>query len=360
MNILDRAIKRFGPDAPEASLSSSSARPGDRRGAGRTTAASRSSPPPARPAWARSSGPRSPRASAARILELGGNNAMIVAPSADLDLAIRARSSSPPSAPPASAAPRSAASSSTGRSAPSSPTGWSRPTRSLPIGDPRKDGDAGRPADRPRRASTRCRRRSSAPRPRAASRPWRRNGRRRRAERRRLSSSRRSSRCRRRRRSCARRPSRRSSTCSSYDDLDEAIAIHNDVPQGLSSSIFTLNMREAETFLSAAGTDCGIANVNIGTSGAEIGGAFGGEKETGGGRESRLRRLEGLHAPADQHGQLFGQAAAGAGRPVRLLAPRWDSAPEMERPTPAPISRCGRTEAIAGCAPLRNARRCPR
>jgi aldehyde dehydrogenase (NAD+) len=71
-----------------------------------------------------------------------------------------------------------------------------------------------------------------------------------------------------------------------YDSFDEAIAIHNDVPQGLSSSIFTLNMREAETFLSTAGSDCGIANVNIGPSGAEIGGAFGGEKETGGGRES--------------------------------------------------------------------------
>ena len=71
-----------------------------------------------------------------------------------------------------------------------------------------------------------------------------------------------------------------------YDTLDEAIALHNDVPQGLSSSIFTLNQREAETFMSAAGSDCGIVNVNIGTSGAEIGGAFGGEKNTGGGRES--------------------------------------------------------------------------
>ena len=71
-----------------------------------------------------------------------------------------------------------------------------------------------------------------------------------------------------------------------YETLDEAIALQNDVPQGLSSCIFTLNMREAETFLSAAGSDCGIANVNIGPSGAEIGGAFGGEKETGGGRES--------------------------------------------------------------------------
>ena len=71
-----------------------------------------------------------------------------------------------------------------------------------------------------------------------------------------------------------------------YETLDEAIALQNDVPQGLSSCIFTLNMREAETFLSSAGSDCGIANVNIGPSGAEIGGAFGGEKETGGGRES--------------------------------------------------------------------------
>jgi aldehyde dehydrogenase (NAD+) len=71
-----------------------------------------------------------------------------------------------------------------------------------------------------------------------------------------------------------------------YKTLDEAIRIQNGVPQGLSSSIMTLNLREAEQFLSHAGSDCGIANVNIGTSGAEIGGAFGGEKETGGGRES--------------------------------------------------------------------------
>jgi aldehyde dehydrogenase (NAD+) len=71
-----------------------------------------------------------------------------------------------------------------------------------------------------------------------------------------------------------------------FDDLDEAIAIHNSVPQGLSSAIFTLNMRNAERFLASTGSDCGIANVNIGTSGAEIGGAFGGEKETGGGREA--------------------------------------------------------------------------
>ena len=71
-----------------------------------------------------------------------------------------------------------------------------------------------------------------------------------------------------------------------YGDLDEAIRLHNDVPQGLSSAIFSESMRTVERFLSAGGSDCGIANVNIGTSGAEIGGAFGGEKETGGGRES--------------------------------------------------------------------------
>jgi aldehyde dehydrogenase (NAD+) len=71
-----------------------------------------------------------------------------------------------------------------------------------------------------------------------------------------------------------------------YKDFADALRLHNDVPQGLSSSVFTMNLREAEQFLSATGSDCGIANVNIGTSGAEIGGAFGGEKETGGGRES--------------------------------------------------------------------------
>ena len=71
-----------------------------------------------------------------------------------------------------------------------------------------------------------------------------------------------------------------------YARFEDAIALHNGVPQGLSSAIFTESVRTAEAFLSAQGSDCGIANVNIGTSGAEIGGAFGGEKETGGGRES--------------------------------------------------------------------------
>ena len=71
-----------------------------------------------------------------------------------------------------------------------------------------------------------------------------------------------------------------------YDKFDDALKLHNDVPQGLSSAVFTESVRHAERFVAAAGSDCGIANVNIGTSGAEIGGAFGGEKETGGGRES--------------------------------------------------------------------------
>jgi len=71
-----------------------------------------------------------------------------------------------------------------------------------------------------------------------------------------------------------------------YRHLEEAVELHNEVPQGLSSAIFSRDIRETEYFLSHAGSDCGIANVNIGTSGAEIGGAFGGEKETGGGREA--------------------------------------------------------------------------
>jgi aldehyde dehydrogenase (NAD+) len=72
----------------------------------------------------------------------------------------------------------------------------------------------------------------------------------------------------------------------SFATIDEAIALNNGVRQGLSSAVFTLSVRTAEAFLAGSGSDCGIANVNIGTSGAEIGGAFGGEKETGGGRES--------------------------------------------------------------------------
>ena len=88
-----------------------------------------------------------------------------------------------------------------------------------------------------------------------------------------------------------------------YRQLEQAITDHNLVSQGLSSSIFTNDLREAELFLSQRGSDCGIANVNVGTSGAEIGGAFGGEKDTGGGREAGsdawkayMRRLRGLNS----------------------------------------------------------------
>ena len=89
-----------------------------------------------------------------------------------------------------------------------------------------------------------------------------------------------------------------------YDTLDEAIAMQNNVPQGLSSAIITNELKESEHFLSAWGSDCGIANVNIGTSGAEIGGAFGGEKETRRWSRVGIGCLEGLHAPPDQHDQL--------------------------------------------------------
>ena len=89
-----------------------------------------------------------------------------------------------------------------------------------------------------------------------------------------------------------------------YSKLEEAIDMQNGVKQGLSSSIMTTNLREAEKFLSAAGSDCGIANVNIGTSGAEIGGAFGGEKETGGGRESGSDNLENIYEKTNQHYKL--------------------------------------------------------
>ena len=112
-----------------------------------------------------------------------------------------------------------------------------------------------------------------------------------------------------------------------YEELDEAIALNNAVPQGLSSAIFTLDVREAERFMAADGSDCGIANVNIGTSGAEIGGAFGGEKQTGGGRESGSDCVEGVHAPGHQHRQLLLRAAAGPGRALRLITTQHRSEP---------------------------------
>ena len=102
-----------------------------------------------------------------------------------------------------------------------------------------------------------------------------------------------------------------------YDDLDEAIALHNDVPQGLASSIFTNDVREAERFMSADGSDCGIANVNIGPSGAEIGGAFGGEKETGGGRESGSDAWKGYMRRATNTVNYSTSLPLAQGRPLR-------------------------------------------
>lgn len=102
-----------------------------------------------------------------------------------------------------------------------------------------------------------------------------------------------------------------------YSELDKALALHNDVPQGLSSSIFSTDMHEVEKFLSVMGSDCGIANVNIGPSGAEIGGAFGGEKGNRRRPRRRVGRMEGLYAPGHQHHQFRPRPSARPGRPIR-------------------------------------------
>ena len=101
-----------------------------------------------------------------------------------------------------------------------------------------------------------------------------------------------------------------------YTDFDAALALHNAVPQGLSSAIFTNDLREAERFLSASGSDCGIANVNVGPSGAEIGGAFGARRRPEGSRSGIVGRLEGLHAARDQYHQLFPRPSPGPRGPV--------------------------------------------
>lgn len=111
-----------------------------------------------------------------------------------------------------------------------------------------------------------------------------------------------------------------------YEEIDEALSLNNDVPQGLSSGIFTDSVRQAERFLSGIGSDCGIANVNIGTSGAEIGGAFGGEKDTGGGARVWLGCVEIVHAAPDQYHQLVERSTACSGHCLRygkLKQPKW-------------------------------------
>ena len=226
-----------------------------------------------------------PSGSAASLLELGGNNAAVVAPSADLDLAVRGIVFSAAGTAGQRCttmrrviAHRSVVDELTERLA----SAYER----LPIGNPMADGTLVGPLIHRRRV----RRDGSAPSPGTGR---RRQAGRRRRPRARGRGARRLLRAARDRADATSRPT----WCARetfapllyvlpYDDFDEAIALNNAVPQGLSSSVFTTDQAEAERFLSAEGSDCGIVNVNIGTSGAEIGGAFGGEKETGGGRES--------------------------------------------------------------------------
>ena len=217
------------------------------------------------------------------LLELGGNNAAVVAPSADLELAARGITF-------AAAGTAGQRCTSMRRLIVHEDVADALVGRlaeifgSLQVGDPFDDGTLVGPL-----IDARAHEAMVAALDRAVGRR-RRDRRRRRAPRRRRrtpsTSSRRSCGCPVRRRSCARETFAPILYVMTYRELDEAIALHNGVPQGLSSSIFTRDQREAERFIAADGSDCGIVNVNIGTSGAEIGGAFGGEKTTGGGRES--------------------------------------------------------------------------
>ena len=116
-----------------------------------------------------------------------------------------------------------------------------------------------------------------------------------------------------------------------YRDFDEAIAIQNDVPQGLTSSIFTNDVREAEKFVSSVGSDCGIANVNTGTSGAEIGGAFGGEKNTGGGRESGSDCWKSYMRRQTNTINFSSESAASAGNSVRQRRRRQRNGLKVDR-----------------------------
>ncbi len=277
--LLDRALARFG-DAPAglAHVLLGGARPAPRWS---TTPASRWSRPPARPAMGRTVGPRVAARFGRALLELGGNNAAIVCPSADLDLTVRAV---------AFAAMGTAGQRCTTLRrllvhddihAPLLAR-LRRAYASVRVGDPRESGTLvgplidGRAAEAMAAALDEARAAGGTVhggepvavgpgghyvRPALVELPAQAG------------------------------PMLRETFAPilyvvRYRELDEAIAQHNAVSQGLSSSIFTRDLREAERFLSAAGSDCGIANVNLGPSGAEIGGAFGGEKETGGGRES--------------------------------------------------------------------------
>ncbi len=279
--IMDRALKRFGDDAPEGLCQLVIGGPA----IGEALVASKDVPIVSATGSTRMGGVVGPRVSARwgrPILELGGNNAMIVAPSADMDMAVRAIvfSAVGTAGQRCTSLRRLIAHNSIKDELVAK---LSKAYGTLPVGDPRENGKLVGPLidmgarDKMLKMIERARSEGGKVHggktvtdgvpggayvsPAIVEMP-------------------------------AQTETVREETFApilyvlGYDTLDEAIALQNDVPQGLSSCIFTLNMREAETFLSASGSDCGIANVNIGPSGAEIGGAFGGEKETGGGRES--------------------------------------------------------------------------
>ena len=282
MKIMERALKRFGPDAPEGLVQLVIGGPA----IGAALVASKDVPIVSATGSTRMGGIVGPQVAARwgrPILELGGNNAMIVAPSADMDMAVRAIvfSAVGTAGQRCTSLRRLIAHRSIKDDLVAKLV---KAYASLPIGDPRQGTTLVGPLidhatrDRMQAALAQARAEggtvhggrtvaAGVPQGGAYVEP-----------------------------AIAEMPGQtgtvRTETFApilyvmGYDTLEEAIDLQNDVPQGLSSCIFTLNMREAGTFLSASGSDCGIANVNIGPSGAEIGGAFGGEKETGGGRES--------------------------------------------------------------------------
>ena len=272
-------------------------------------------PRPAARAMGRIVGQAAASRFARSLLELGGNNATIVAPSADMDLALSGCAFGFMGTDRAALHLAAAAVRRARRSYDAFVPRIISAAARLPIGDPRDPARAGRAADRRGVRLPRCRRRW----------PMRARW----AQRCTAASGSRAGQGVYVRPAVVEMPHQTGPMlretfapilyCLPYDTLDEAIALNNAAAQGLSSSIFTTDLREAEAFVAAAGSDCGIANVNIGTSGAEIGGAFGGEKETGGGREVRIGQLEGLYAPPDEHGELFAHAAAGAGGEVRAV-----------------------------------------
>ena len=316
--LLAEAARRVG--APEAVSAARPRRSRGRRGPGGRPTGWRWCPRPARPGWAGRSRPVVAGRFGRLLLELGGNNAAIVAPSADLDLTVRGIvfSAAGTAGQRCTTLRRVIAHSSiadelTGRLA----AAYRTPADRLAAGGR----DPGRPADRRRRLPGLRRRAGPGPGRRRQGRRRRPPGARGRGAARLLRRARDRADARPDRRRAAARPSRRSCTCSPTTTLDEAIALHNDVPQGLSSSIFTLDLREAERFLAPG--RLGLRHRQRQ------------HRPVGGGDRRRVRRREGdrrrprvrlgllevLHAPGHQHGQLLHRAPARPGRHVRLAPP---------------------------------------